>query len=282
VRELLLVPLDGSEPAEAALAYAELIPSRRVRLLLAEPDDRGPMLSDVIELAEWRREREAGARAYLERVGEPLARQGRSLEIAFAFGDPSAQIVDAAADADLVVMVTSGRGAGGRALFGSVAEGVVRRDARRAPRATLLVRGGARPPGGPPVSRVLVPLDGSAAAERAVPVAAELADDLGVPIHLVRVVAGEAARREAEEALAAAVRRLRDRDLAATGEVRVGAAVPELLATARESDVVAMTTRRRGGVRRWLLGSVADELVRQASAPVLIVRGDAEGAGIDR
>ena len=33
----ILVPLDGSEPAEAALAYVELLPSRLVRLLQIEP-----------------------------------------------------------------------------------------------------------------------------------------------------------------------------------------------------------------------------------------------------
>src|SRR3712207_4440424 len=119
--DCILVPLDGSEAAEAALAYAELIPSRRVKLLQIEPGERGPMLAGAPELDAWRVEREAVARAYLTQAGEALSRQGRTLEITFAFGDPAARIVEAANDVDLIFLTTHGRGAGGWAIFGSVA-----------------------------------------------------------------------------------------------------------------------------------------------------------------
>jgi nucleotide-binding universal stress UspA family protein len=82
-------------------------------------------------------------------------------------------------------------------------------------------------------------------------------------------------RRQAETYLAAQVTRLRDRDLAATGETRTGIPAGELLAAVKPGDLVVVTTHGRGGVRRWLLGSVAEKLVRLASAPVLLVRAGA-------
>lgn len=285
--ECILVPLDGSDVAEAALGLAELIPSRRVRLLQVEPDRHGPMLVSAGEAERWRAARGEEARAYLGRVGAPLRRQGRTVEEAFAFGDPADHII--ATEVDLIVMATHGRGAGGRSLYGSVADRVVRH--ARVP--TLIVRGGEQPVAVPPLARVLVPLDGSTSAAAALPVAAELADLIGLPLSLIRVVESDAVRatvqagpaaataaarrtaedkRQAEEAIAAEVQRLRNRDLAATSDVRTGIPAVEVLAAIRPGDLVVMTTHGRGGVRRWLLGSVAEKVVRLAPAPVLLVR----------
>ena len=267
----ILIPLDGSPAAEAALALAELIPSQSARLILIEADTKGPILVTAAEMDAWRAEREATSLAYLERAGQELRRQGRAVESTFAFGDPAAEIIRAAADADLIAMSTHGRGAGGRIVFGSVADRV----SRHAPTATLLVRAG----GGAPtaLTRLVVPLDGSPLAETALPVAATLAGDLELPVHLLRVVehdfvrasiqAGafaaaadarfqETINREAETYVSGQVQRLRNRDLAATGEARTGTPAEGLLAAIEASDLVVMTTHGRGGVRRWLLGSV--------------------------
>ncbi len=289
MHERILVPLDGSAAAEPALAYVELIPSLRVRLLAVEPDVRGPMLASAPEVAAWRSEREGDLRGYLERVGEALRRQGRTVEAAVEFGDPAERIIAAAADADLIAMTTHGRGAGGRALFGSVADRVV----RYAPAATLVVRGGLRPAAPPPLTRLVVPLDGSPQGEQALAVAARLAGDLGVTLHLVRAVEHDVTRatvqagagaatayvqalevqgRQADEYLAGIIRRLRGQDLAATSAVLTGLPALALLDAIRAGDLVVMTTRGRGGVRRWLLGSVAEKLVLAAAAPVLLVR----------
>jgi hypothetical protein len=48
----ILVPLDGSQTAEAALGYVERLPSRRVRLLQVEPDSEGPLLARVVRSLE--------------------------------------------------------------------------------------------------------------------------------------------------------------------------------------------------------------------------------------
>jgi nucleotide-binding universal stress UspA family protein len=164
---------------------------------------------------------------------------------------------------------------------------------------TLVVRGGERPVVVVPLARVLVPLDGSPSAEAALPVAAELADLIGLPLSLIRVVESDAVRAtvqagpaaataavrrtadeklQAEVAIASDVQRLRNRDLAATSEVRTGIPAVELLAAIRPGDLVVMTTHGRGGIRRWLIGSVAEKVVRLAPAPVLLVRPRGEPA----
>ena len=141
----------------------------------------------------------------------------------------------------------------------------------------------------------MVPLDGSALAEQAVPVAAAVAADLGVPVHLLRVLdvdalratvqAGihaaaayvrsqEAVQHHAEEYLAEQAQELRNRNRTATTEVLTGSPAVTLLDAIRRDDLVVMTSHGRGGVRRMLLGSVADKLVRAAAAPVLLVRAN--------
>jgi nucleotide-binding universal stress UspA family protein len=272
----ILVPLDGSGLAEAALAYAELLPSRRIRLIRVEADGS-------VGVAE--------ARAYLDRTGERFRRQGREVEVAVASGEPAARIVEACEGADLVVMGT--RGAGGAVgRLGSVADRVV----RHAPAPVLVVRGGAAPVFGPPVARVVAPLDGSALAEAALPVVAAVAGDLGTPVLVLRVVdddpvrdaalagppvaegrrvAVEAERQQAEAYVADRVRRLRNRDLAASGACPVGPLGPTLLGTIRPTDLVVMATHGRSGPARLQLGSVAETLVREAAGPVLVVRAAA-------
>ena len=168
------------------------------------------------------------------------------METAFAFGDPADGIIAVAADADLIVMTTQGREATGRVLFGSVADSVARHapepDPLSSRRDTRLNR--------PPVTRVVVPLDGSTLAEQALPVAATVARDLGVPVHLVRVLdvdvvratvqAGshaaaayvrsqEEVQRQGEEYLAERAQELRNQDVTATAEVLLGSPAVTLL-----------------------------------------------------
>jgi nucleotide-binding universal stress UspA family protein len=272
----ILVPLDGSDLAEAALPFVELIPSRHVRLLAVEP----VVLAAPRRRAAFEPPLPSGAgrvftpAAYLDSVGEPFRRQGRDVELVVESGDPGARIVVTAADASLIVMATRGRGAVGRALLGSVADHV----ARHAPAPTLLVRG-TDPRAAPMVGRVVIPLDGSERAEAALPVAARWGGDLGVRPHLVRVVdtstqltTEEEARREAAAYLDEQARRLSVYDAVATSEVLTGPTVRALLEAIGPADLVVMTTRGRGGLGRALLGSVAERLVREAAGPVLLVR----------
>lgn len=142
--------------------------------------------------------------------------------------------------------------------------------------------------------RIVVPLDGSDLAEQALPHAEELARLTGAPLHLVRVVdvarlerAGlyglaieysafalilEDERTAAREYLKAIGQTLLDRGATVTTEQREGLVARELLTLMRPGDLLVMASHGRGGLARWFLGSVAEEVVRRATVPVLLIR----------
>jgi nucleotide-binding universal stress UspA family protein len=265
--DCILVPLDGSERAEVALSWASALPAQRVRLLRVCPAGHP--------------DSQAAAR-YLEEVAARFQPPGRTIETRIAHGGPAEGIVDDAADADLIVMSTQGAGGGGRLLFGSVADRV----ARHAPAPTLLLRGGHHPVATQPVQRIVVALDGSAAAERALPLATLLAALLHVPVHFVTVDDAEgtrgrhsgdqsAPRDEKPDAyLNGTAASLQALDIVISTEVRSGPAATEVMATLGIGDLLVITTHGQGAARRWQIGNVAEKLLRQAAAPVALVRAD--------
>lgn len=286
----ILIPLDGSSVAEAALGVAKLIPSRLTYLLRVEQD--APQVEHYISPSGHETQRRTIFRdndEYLGRVGDAFRTEDREIEVLQCWGDPADRIVEAAADVDLIVMATHGRGPAGRVLHGSVADRVT----REASVPVLLVPGGYRLDG-PAISRILVPLDGSELAETAMPAALALASELDVPVHVVCVVdpgmgerlgsGGEHPEKSAERTSSFAEHAARiyledclqrhDSAVTTSCDVRAGAAIPGLHGAIEPGDLVVMTTHGHRGLRRLVLGSVADALVRQASAPVLLLRAD--------
>jgi nucleotide-binding universal stress UspA family protein len=129
---------------------------------------------------------------------------------------------------------------------------------------------------------ILVPLDGSALADRAVPFAATIATRAGWSLLLLRAVdtlsaptetAGLALKHEAQERLDATAAALTAGSINAATRVVDGQAVTAILdATADEHvSLVAMSTHARGGLGRLIYGSVADAVLRHAPVPVLTV-----------
>ena len=86
----------------------------------------------------------------------------------------------------------------------------------------------------------------------------------------------EAQRAWAENTLAARASEIRGAGVAAHAVVRSGVAVDEILSTAADErcELIVIGTHGRGGLSRFLLGSVADRIVRLAPCPVMTVRGD--------
>lgn len=139
---------------------------------------------------------------------------------------------------------------------------------------------------------MVVPLDGSELAELALPYAEELATALSLEVLLVRVARTDhlafsyeefAGRipdftsdleREAARYLEAVSEGLRNRGLAVRHRVLGGAPAPSLLDLARETprNLIAMTTHGRSGLTRWVMGSVAEAMIRGSGDPVLVVR----------
>lgn len=141
--------------------------------------------------------------------------------------------------------------------------------------------------------RILVAVDGGPQAASVAEMAARLAGKMGSELHAVHVgfvpamyhpemrgyrPRSEAVQRETQEVLDGEVRRIE----AAGAEVarshpRMGRPDVEILELAEELDaeLIVIGSRGLGGVRRALLGSVSDSVVRHAHCPVLVVR---EGA----
>ena len=138
---------------------------------------------------------------------------------------------------------------------------------------------------------IVVATDGSDSVRRAVSVAVDIAARFEAEVHAVYVVdAGEvesspdrvredlrdALDDEGQDALdrVADAAHDRDGDLDVTIEVREGRPASEIDAYARsvDADLVAMGTRGRHGENRFLIGSVAERVVRTCPVPVLTVR----------
>ncbi|KAB1197906.1 MULTISPECIES: universal stress protein [Haloferax] len=139
---------------------------------------------------------------------------------------------------------------------------------------------------------IVIATDGSASVRRAIRVAVDLAERFDASVHALYVVdAGdvetaperlrdemrEALHERSEEALAD-VQAETERDV--TFAVREGRPAAEIANYAREvdTDLVAMGTRGRHGENRFLIGSVAERVVRTCPVPVLTVRQLEEGS----
>jgi nucleotide-binding universal stress UspA family protein len=143
------------------------------------------------------------------------------------------------------------------------------------------------------ITHLLVPLDGSRLAEAALPAATALAEHLGARVTLLHVmerhapatVHGERHLTRAGEAdayLNGVASRFADAGVPVEGHVHpneegdVAASVAEHAAEFG-ADLVVLCTHGRGGPREWLFGSLAQQVVRRAIAPVLLVRPGPDG-----
>lgn len=123
---------------------------------------------------------------------------------------------------------------------------------------------------------ILVPIDGSALAERVLPYATRIAERLGLPLTLVRVAETEEEQRHAGAELDRLVATL----TTVTAHARVipaaGSVSETLLAAAGDpaETLIAITSHGRGGLGEALLGSVAHEIVLAGDRPVLVYHQD--------
>jgi nucleotide-binding universal stress UspA family protein len=135
------------------------------------------------------------------------------------------------------------------------------------------------------LNTILVPLDGSALAEAALPKAMELADFSGARILLLRAVEAHARPgadptdaqvtvvKDSEEYLGRVRAHLRGRGITIETSVWYGPATQAILEAARHHgvDEIVMTTHGRSGLGRLLLGSVTEAVLRGTDLPVLVV-----------
>jgi len=285
----ILVALDGSAAAEAALPYAQLLArAQRRRLLLVRA-------VGIVEGGEVDRAALHGAEAYLAAVAGRLM-TGTAVEAVTFAGQPEAAILAEARlrRVGLIAMAVDPRSPAWGALRGVTTQAVLA--AADVPTLFVPVRSDAMPTPLPIQSRrILIPLDGSIFAEAALPVGLSLAHALSVGVLLLYCVApvavatspagrpsGASGRgvslgaTEGGAYLAAQQARLRRLEPGVPVTITVGQGPPgeQIVRAATEHNVllVTMATHGGSGSHGTLLGSVAADVLQQGVVPQLLVR----------
>lgn len=302
----ILVPLDGSTRAESAIPVAARLAQASggsVILLqvVAPPVSPGkfnvpeayPRVSTDEELAE--------ATEYLKALAQTSTLGGVTTEVQALVGAVAPEILFATQTlhADLIVMWSHGDTGFKRWALGSVAHKLV----PHSPVPVLVLRDGGPIPAASAehTVRALVPLDGSPLSESALEPAAQLVAALAPStqraLQLLRVVdippsygkfrsmadsyfdtkMKTEVKHQDEQYLEAVAKRfaegeLAQYNLAITTTVAIDPDVAEaIVQTAEQADVIVMATHGRGGLQRWMLGSVAERLLHSTKLPLLIV-----------
>jgi nucleotide-binding universal stress UspA family protein len=298
----ILVPYDGSVHSARALPVAAALAARTgasVQLAIVhDPSAYIPFVPGEVaipvydqELVQAHRDRD---RQVLDVAVAHLTQQGVKASGVLLDGT----IVEAleehlvAAGADLVLMTTHGRSGFARLRLGSVASEFL----TRATVPVLLVRGaGSEHPDGDqplPSGTLLCTLDGSEFAEAVLPHARTFAEATGMRMHLVAVTVPHAISMApfgteallADDSALSAEEHVREEYLqriattcppGTTVRAITDMSVPRGILDAAEDAAcggIAIATHGRGGFKRLVLGSVADEVLRHAHQPVLVYR----------
>src|SRR5579859_7708049 len=132
------------------------------------------------------------------------------------------------------------------------------------------------------LSTILVPLDGSALAEHALPFAERIARAARARVILTRAVpahsagdagAGASVALAAREHLEDVASRLRQAEVSVDLTLPQGDPAGQIVGAVAPLgvDLVVMSTHGRSGIGRWLYGSVADAVMRSATVSLLLI-----------
>ena len=285
----IVVATDGSDPAAAAVDAAIGLAAGTGATLhvctVVNPFPTGQSLTDLRKNREEADERVESIVARAEDAGVDAVatvREGMPADELLAYVEE--------VGAEMVVIGTHGRGGARRVLLGSVAETVV----RTADVPVLVVHGDGVEVEWGSESRFLLATDGSDAVTPAERIGVDLATTLGGRLTAVSAVdqaraltnAGggvltnetiesvkRAVTNRATDAVDRALDRAEEAGVDADGEVIEGEPSRAICGYARDADadVVIVGTHGRTGVRRVVLGSVAERILRAADRPVLVV-----------
>jgi nucleotide-binding universal stress UspA family protein len=295
----MLIPLDGSKNAEKVLPYARNLAGKfKIPIELLA----------VIDIAEMATHISAEKARYLDTMIEDGVRASTTYLRGIATTFPEAAVtctvekgsavetIIQKGETDtgmLITMATHGRSGLNRFLLGSVAEKVL----RGAANPLLLIRATdeAKGVGEEKLTSVIVPLDGSELAESVLPMVAGVAKKLGLEVVLFRAYhipynayAGDdgyyavnydelisSVRDEAKEYLEKKVADVKKLGVEKVSMLlKEGFAGDEIITLGRKTpdNLIAMCSHGRSGVKRWVLGSVTETVVRHSGDPVLVVR----------
>jgi nucleotide-binding universal stress UspA family protein len=124
------------------------------------------------------------------------------------------------------------------------------------------------------IGTIVVALDGSELAEQALPGAKQLAERMRIPIHLVQVIPVDASADRRDEVHRYLLETARELGQPVRISIRLGDPAEEIIGEADVSTepIIVITTHGRGDLGRLLFGSVANQVAREATRPVLLVR----------
>jgi nucleotide-binding universal stress UspA family protein len=312
----ILVPLDGSVLAERVLPYvrrlASILDAQVCLLQVLQDVGSNDMFNEVllgayglVEPPEALRDRQhqaweaarQRAEGYLDAQAAPLREAGLDVQTELLFGSPDQIIVEVARErhVTLIAMATHGYSGLRHWTLGSVTDRVV-----HTATTPVFVVGSAGPaPAAPDIKRILVPLDGSAFAQQALPLATDLATRAHAELLLLEAVAPligmypdthipnrpqtyhtetlAALESRAAQELDRLAGELRQQGITATAVTELGYPAEVIVDEAgrRAVDLIVMATHGYSGLRRWALGSVAHKVLHSSTTPLLLVRAQA-------
>ncbi|MFC4059257.1 universal stress protein [Planomonospora corallina] len=279
---MILVGVDGSRAGLDAVGWAVREAELRktgLRIVHVMPAWAYEMAEDAPHagVGTWMRN---GAAEMLEQGVERARQEDRPVEVESRIlpGDPRLALIEAAEEAELLVVGSHGLGGFRGMLLGSVALGVAGHTACP----VAVVRSLPAERGG----RVVVGVDGSPGGAEAVELAFAEASLRGAELHAVHAWSGpviegaprllapaEVAEGEEQRVLAESLagRRERHPDVKVVEEVTHGHPVDVLKEASTEADLLVVGSRGRGDLTGLLLGSVSHSLLHHAACPLVIV-----------
>ena len=274
----IVVPLDESENSERALPIA---------VTMARQLDAQLLLLSVYEVhpeyAQWARDYTGEKEAYLAHIASRLSPLTVSTLVLTGI-DPAVEIDAAISKMDDVILVMSSLGRSGlkRLVLGSKTARVIQLASYPVVVVPVECEDYISP-----VSRILIPLDGSTFAEYALYVTREIFAETNPAIDLLRVVdevwvethvdveLQKGLMEGANRYLSRIGEELRTDGVDASWEVQKSLDIATtIVTTARhaEANMIAISSHGRSGFSRFFLGSVADAVLRTAAMPVLVIR----------
>lgn len=300
----ILVGLDGSPLAESILDYVSVLAKaiRADMTLLHVISFPSSLQSGASHrgLGSLLQQEETQAFAYLQRVAARFVDAGIKVQSRVAIGEAAAEIIRTAQQEhlDLIALATHGRSGLQRWVHGSVAERVLHTTCTP----LLLIHPSEEPaPPLPPLTSIMVPLDGSPLAETVLPFAEALALQCHVRLVLLRVVevvsltfvdpAGmvsvdyrallDSFQNATDHYVDELAARVREKGMQVETATPMGFPAEKIVSHAHDhaGSLVVMATHGRTGLANVVLGSIARRVVQHVNTPTLIVRpGIAPGA----
>jgi nucleotide-binding universal stress UspA family protein len=289
----ILLPLDGSELAEISIPYgAELAADFGSELILYH--SRAPGSDELEHIREGYLDRLAGG------IRQNIEGSNAKVSLKIQAGEPADNICDVVSKNKIELIIMASVSASGikiGKMLGSVTDHVC----HTVPIPVMLIRPNYVPKSKnktPLINKLLVPTDGSDLSKMAIPVGEKIAEALKLPVIIFEMsemirpynnwsgygpiidytFIDKDINKQVREEVAILNAQLKQKGLEATGLVTSGfdaATEIEKVCKKNDIDLIIMSTHGRSGLDRWLMGSVAEKVLRYGKVPLVLVNARA-------